>query len=1040
MIAWFARNSVAANLLLFTIVVWGLFTLTRLPLEVFPSFDRDAVQIRTSLRGASPTEIEEGISIKIEEAIQSVDGIKEISSVSSEGLSTVTASMKRGVNSQTMLDDIKQQIDQLNDLPADADPPGVYIPKRNREVISVLVAGDSTEQDLHAIAIRIRDDLENLPDISSVALSGARDFELAIEVPSSALISYGLTLQDIANAVSRSSLDLAGGAIRTPGGEVLLRASGKADTADQYRNIVVLSRDDGTRVTLGQLASISDGFVEDQLDQTFNNLSSIEIDVFRRGDESAIKVANQVKDYLATVQSDLPAGIRVGYWRDRSRIVKARLNTLLKSALQGSILIILLLTLFLRFWVAVWVFVGVPVSILGGIAMMPFMGVTINLISLFAFILVLGIVVDDAIVTGENIYKRMREDPDRINAAIRGTHQIAVPVTFGVLTTVAAFTPLLMVEGIRGKIFAQIPVIVIPVLLFSLIESKLILPSHLSHINFHSDKKPNIFARIQRKIASGLEWGVEHLYQPVLALALRYRYATIALFVGTLIVVQSLVSAGHIRFIFFPRVQSEVAQARLIMPQGTPYEATKRHIDRIAAAANTLKEKHIDPDTGESVIMGILASAGSNGGSSRGDHLGRVMFEIVPPEERSLPVTSSELVREWRRLIGSIPGSHELTYRAEIGGGGSPIDIQLKGDDFDRMAEVANRFKAELLNFSGISDVTDSLEGGKQEIQMSLRPQAELMGLSLADVANQVRQAFLGLEVQSIQRNRDDVSVIVRYPQAERRSLQSLESMPIRTPSGEFVPFSSLVDANNGRGFTSIRRTDRKRTVNITADVDKSSTNIEGVKADLQALAESLATDYPDISVGLEGEAREQRDSFGSLKTGLWLVLAVVYALLAIPFRSYLQPILVMLVIPFGVVGAILGHMILGMNLSIMSYMGMLALVGVVVNDSLVLVDYVNKTRSKHALFDAVRMAGVARFRPVILTSLTTFFGLMPLIFEKSTQAQFLIPMAVSLGFGILFATFITLLLVPVNYLVLEDIKYACKRVYRGADRLLFPS
>lgn len=1040
MIAWFTRNSVAANLLLLTIVVWGLFTLTRLPLEVFPSFERDAVQIRTTLRGASPTEIEEGISIKIEEAIQSVEGIKEIKSVSNEGLSTVTASTKRGVRSQTVLEDIEQQIDQLNDLPDDADRPAVYIPKRNREVISVLVAGDSAEQDLHALALKIRDDLENLPDISSVALSGARDFELAIEVPSSALISYGLTLQDVANAVSGSSLDLAGGAIRTTGGEVLLRASGKADTAEQYRNIVVVSREDGTRITLGQIARISDGFEEDELEQTFNDLSSIEIDVFRRGDESAIKVANSVKDYLATVQADLPAGIRVGYWRDRSRIVKARLNTLLKSALQGSLLIVLLLTLFLRFWVAVWVFVGVPVSILGGIALMPFMGVTINLISLFAFILVLGIVVDDAIVTGENIYKRMREDPDGIRAAIRGTHQIAVPVTFGVLTTVAAFTPLLMVEGIRGKIFAQIPVIVIPVLLFSLIESKLILPSHLSRIDFHSKKRPNVFVRFQRRIANGLEWAIENLYQPVLALALRYRYATIALFVGALIIVQSLVSSGHIRFIFFPRVQSEIAQARVVMPQGTPYETTKGHIDRIAAAANTLKEKHVDPDTGESVIMGILASAGTSGGSARGDHLGRVMFEIAPPEGRSLPITSSELVREWRRIIGSVPGAREVTYRAEIGRGGSPIDIQLRGDDFDRMADVAARFKTELRNYPGVSDVTDSLEGGKQEIQMKLRPEAELMGLSLADVANQVREAFLGLELQSIQRNRDDVTVVVRYPATERQSLQNLESMPIRTASGEFVPFSLLVEAENGRGFTSIKRTDRKRTVNVTADLDKSSANIEGIKADLRELADSLGTDYPDISVSLEGEAAEQRDSFGSLKTGIWLVLAVVYALLAIPFRSYLQPILVMVVIPFGVVGAILGHMLLGMNLSIMSYMGMLALVGVVVNDSLVLVDYVNKTRSQQTLFDAVRRAGVARFRPVLLTSLTTFFGLMPLIFEKSTQAQFLIPMAVSLGFGILFATFITLLLVPVNYLVLEDIKAAVKRVSDGADRLFSTS
>ena len=813
----------------------------------------------------------------------------------------------------------------------------------------------------------------------------------------------------------------------------MLRANGQATTAGQFADIVLVSREDGARVTLGDIANISDGFDDRELDQVFNSQRSIEIDVFRTGNESAIKVANQVKDYLGSIDATLPTGVTVGYWRDSSRAVKARLNTLLKSAVQGSILIILLLTLFLRFWVAVWVFVGVPVSILGGIALMPLMGVTINLLSLFAFILVLGIVVDDAIVTGENIYSRMRKDPDRINAAIRGTHEVAVPVTFGVLTTVAAFVPLLLIEGTRGKIFAQIPLIVIPVLLFSLIESKLILPSHLSHLDFHKKKRPNIFARIQHRIADGLEWCIEHLYQPVLALALRFRYTTLALFAGVMIVVFSLVSAGHIRFIFFPRIQSETAQARLVMPQGTPYEITRGHIDRIADAAEQLKQKHIDPETGESVILGVLSTAGSGGRGERGSHIGRVLFEIVPPEERSLDISSTDLVREWRRMIGSVPGAKELNYRAEIGRGGSPIDIQVSGSDFDRMTELAELFKNELRTYPGVSDVTDSFEGGKQEIRMSIKPEAQQLGLSLADVANQVRRAFLGFEVQTLQRDRDDVGVVVRYPESERESLQSLEQMPIRTPTGEFVSFSSVVDASLGRGFTTIRRIDRKRVLNVTADVNKQTANIEGIKTDLREFADSQVAAFADLSVSLEGEAREQRDSFGSLRTGLWGVLAVVYALLAIPFRSYLQPILVMVVIPFGVVGGILGHMIMKMDLSIMSYMGMLALVGVVVNDSLVLVDYVNKRRREgRDLYEAIKIAGVARFRPVLLTSLTTFFGLIPLIFEKSTQAQFLIPMAVSLGFGILFATFITLLLIPVNYMVLEDIRALFARIFLG--------
>ncbi len=1036
LINWFARNSVAANLLLIGIVVLGLHSLTKLPLEVFPSFSREAVSIRVAFRGASPAEVEEGVTIKIEEAIQDLEGIKKMVSTASESSGSINVDVAKGYDPQKLVDEIKQRVDQIGTFPSEVEAPAIYIPSRTRDVISVVVAGNMTELELRSLANRVRDDIEALPDVSSVALSGTRDYELSIELPAQVLQRYDLTLADVARAISNSSIDMAGGAIRTTGGEVLLRTKGQAYTADDFEKVVVVSRADGTRLTLADLAQINDGLDDRALEQRYNSQRSIEIDVFRQGSESAIKVANQVKDYLETAQATMPPGVTLGYWRDSSRVVKARLNTLVKSAVQGSILILLLLTLFLRFWVAIWVFVGVPVSILGGIAMMPIMGVTINLLSLFAFILVLGIVVDDAIVTGENIYTRMRENPNRLDAVIQGTHEVAVPVTFGVLTTVAAFTPLLMIEGVRGQIFAQIPLIVIPVLLFSLVESKLILPSHMSHLNFHKKTRPNIFARMQHRIADGFEWCIEHLYQPVLALALRFRYTTLAIFIAVLMIVQSMVSAGHIRFIFFPRIQSEVAQASLVMPQGTPFETTQAHIDRITKAAETLKNKHVDPDTGESVILGIMSTAGSAGRGGRGSHVGRVMFEIVPPEERTLAITSRELVGEWRREIGAIPGAKDINYRAEIGRGGSPIDIEISGSDFARMETVAELFKAELRNYPGVLDVTDSFEGGKQEIQLDIKPQAQQLGITRSDLAAQVRQAFLGFEVQTIQRNRDDVRVVVRYPESERRSLTNLEQMQIKAPNGSYVPFSAVADASMGRGFTTIKRVDRRRALNVTADVNKQTANLEGIKEDLQAFADANLDQFPDIQVALEGEAREQRESFGSLRTGLMFVLLVIYTLLAVPFRSYLQPIMVMLVIPFGVVGAIIGHMIMGMNLSIMSYMGMLALVGVVVNDSLVLVDYVNRRRREGTeLFTAVRTAGVARFRAVILTSLTTFFGLIPLIFEKSTQAQFLIPMAVSLGFGILFATCITLVLIPVNYLVLEDIKGLFSKKAREAQK-----
>ena len=1025
LINWFARNSVAANLLMLFIIGWGLTTLfTRIPLEVFPSFELARVNVSVPFRGATPSEVEEGVTIKVEEVVQDIVGIKQITSTASENSGLVSIEVAKGFDTDKVLDEVKQRVDGISTFSEEVGTPVITVPQRVREVISVVVAGPLPEKELRILASRVRDELEALPNVSSVEVSGARSFELAIEISQASLARYDLTLAGVAQAIENSSLDLAAGAISTAGGEVLLRTRGQAYDVQDFSNIVVLSRPNGTRVTLGDLASITDGFEEGGLTQRYNGQNSIEIDVFRTGLQSAILVADDVKQYLTEAQARMPHGVTIGYWRDRSRTVKARMNTLTKSALQGGFLVIILLTLFLRFWVAAWVFIGVPVSILGGIALMPLLGVSLNLISMFAFILVLGIVVDDAIVTGENIYTHMRKKKDRVQAAIDGTNEVAVPVTFGVLTTVAAFTPLLLIEGVRGQIFAQIPLIIIPVLLFSIIESKFVLPSHMSHLNFHKETKPNIFARIQHRIADGFEWCIDRLYQPVLAAALRNRYLVLSLFVGGAIIVFSLVSAGHIRFIFFPRVQSEIARANLEMPAGTPFEVTEAHVQRMTDAVKRLQAKHVDPETNESVIESILSTAGSSGGRAKGSNLGRVLFEITPPEERTLDITSRELVAEWRREIGDIAGAKNLSFRAELGRGGSPIDVELSGLNFDVLNSASARIKSALAQYPGVIDISDTFEGGKQEIQLNIKPAASQLGVSLSDIASQVRIAYLGSEVQSIQRNRDEVKVYVRYPKEERASIDQLERLSIRTPAGNSVPLDSVASIDVGRGFAQIRRVDRRRTVNVQADVNKATANVEGIKRDLTELAAELEQEFPDLRISLEGEAREQRESFGSLKTGLIFVLMVIYALLAIPFKSYLQPLLVMVVIPFGVVGGVLGHMLMGMSLSVMSYMGMLALIGVVVNDSLVLVDWVNRQRAKGIeLFDAVKGAGLARFRAVILTSLTTFFGLIPLIFETSTQAQFLIPMAVSLGYGILFATIVTLILIPVNYLVLEDIK-----------------
>ncbi len=1029
MIEWFARNGVAANLLMVLIFFMGFWSLTlRTPLEVFPEFERDVVNIAMSYRGATPIEVEESLVIRIEEAIEDLQDIKKIVSNADEGVARVRVELESASDPRAVLDDIKNRVDAINTFPDDAERPIFSIQEFSREVISVVVSGDLPERELRSLGERVREELISLPQITQVELTAVRPYEISIEVSEQSLDRYRLTFDALVNAIKRSSVDLPAGSIKTAGGEILLRTKGQAYIQPEFEDIVVVRRPDGTRVTVGDIATVHDAFEENPLYSLLDGRPAVLLEVYRVGEQSAIGVGNAVKHYVETNQAAMPAGVTLDFWRDRSRIVKLRLNTLLKSALQGGLLIFILLALFLRFSVAVWVCVGIPISFMGAIALLPELGVTINLISLFAFILVLGIVVDDAIVTGENIYTHLKHGQEPTEAAIQGTQEIAIPVTFGVLTTVVAFIPLLMIEGHRGPIFAQIPMIVIPVLLFSLVESKLILPAHMKHIKIRTDEQIGWLQRIQRKIADGLERFIRSVYQPMLARALKWRFLTLVLFVGGAFIIVSVVVSGRYGYTFFPRIESETARVTLVMPEGTPVTETTKYIRRIGASAGELQKKYIDADSGQSVIRQILLSigwtftSGRAGGTSGQPNLGQISMELVPPEDRTLSIGSSDLLRELRQMVGSVPGAKELSFRAEIGRGGDPIDVQLAGQDFEQLSEMSQLVKARLAEYPGVFDVQDSFEGGKDEIKLTIKPEAELLGLNVEDLGRQVRQAFFGAEVQRIQRGRDDVRVMVRYPEHQRRSMDSLYQMRIRATGGARVPFTNVADAEIGQGYSTIRRVDRNRVVNVRADINKKLGNLNQIVSDLKVYLDELRVSYPAVRYSFEGEQREQSESYGSLYVGALFVLFAIYSLLAIPFRSYLQPIIVMLIIPFSVVGAILGHMIMGMNLSIMSIMGLLALAGVVVNDSLVLVDWINRRRREGMdLVESVRKAGVARFRAILLTSLTTFAGLMPLIFEKSTQAQFLIPMAVSLGFGILFATFITLILVPVCYLLLED-------------------
>lgn len=1029
MIAWFTRNHVAANLLMISILLAGIFFLVKkVPLEIFPAIQFDQVDVSVSLRGASPQDMEQGVAVLIEQSIQDLEGIEQIVSRSAEGSTRVSIEVADGYDPKELLTDIKSRVDAIGNLPSDADRPVISLAERIREVISVTVSGDLSEREIRQAAERVRDDLIRQPGVTQVRLDGVRDYEIAIEISPFALKQHDLTLNGIRQIIQAESLDISAGNMKTASNEVLISSKGQRYSQRDFEDIVIKADSNGGLIRLKDIATVTDGFEESPLRTRFNGKPAAMIDVFRTGQESAIAVADVVKEYIASRQADLPQGLEISYWDDDSEIVKKRLNTLLTNAMQGGFLVLALLTLFLRPAIAFWVFIGIPISFMGAFILLPLLGVSLNIASLFGFILVLGIVVDDAIVTGENVYSHLRKAESGLHAAIVGTQEVAVPVTFGVLTTVAAFLPLAFIDGHRGAIFAQIPAVVIPVLLFSLIESKFVLPAHLKYIRIRAKgEKQSRLERLQQSFADGFERFILRYYRPALKRVLRYRYTALAFSIGALILLIATVSSGWMRFTFFPKVPSETARVTLTMPTGTSFDVTDRFVVDITDKARVLQEKYRDPVTGVSVIRHIFSTTGSGGST----HIGRVRFEITPAEERESSITSLQLVNEWRQLIGSIPGAESLAFRAELGRVTDPVDIELSGSDLRVLSDVAEQVKTRLATYPSLFDITDSLADGKQELQIELTAQAYMLGLDRSTILQQVQQAYLGSEVQRIQRGREEVVVMLRLPAEERDSVSDLLDLEIVTTDGTRIPLSHLAELKSGKSPSAIYRIDGYRTVNVTADMNKKTANTTVLNQDLKQFLDQLTRQYPSVSYTLRGEAEEQKKSFGSLQLGLILVLFVIYGLLAIPFGSYSQPLIVMSVIPFGAIGAVLGHAIMGMPLTIMSLMGLLALVGVVVNDSLVLVDFVNQKRAQgYRLNKAIMSAAPKRFRPVMLTSMTTFIGLFPLLFEKSTQAQFLIPMAVSLGFGILFATLITLFLIPVNYMILEDIK-SLKRGFR---------
>lgn len=1085
-LAWFAQNHVAANLLMLLILVGGLMNLMMNTVEIFPETSVDIITVEVPYLGATPSESEEGVCLRVEEAVAGIDGAKRIRSTAMEGAGLVMIEVEDYADVRKVLDDVKAEVDRITTFPKETEKPVITEITIRNQVISIVLYGDVPERTLKELAERMRDELTAMPNISQVDVTGARRYEISIEVAEETLRRYGLSFEDVSRAVGNSSLDLPGGSVKTRGGEILIRTKEQKYRGPEFERIVVMTRPDGTELRLGDIAAIVDGFEDSDLYGYFDGKPSVQLQVFRVGEQNLLDVVKTVNQYIDEKKDSLPAGVLMSTWFDQSSYFRSRLHLLLKNAGWGLSLVFLILALFLDLRLAFWTTMGIPISFMGALWVMPYMDASINMISLFAFILALGIVVDDAIVVGENIFDYRQKGMGPIEAAIRGVREMAAPVTMAVLTTIFAFMPLLYITGIWGKFIRVIPIVVISVLSFSLVEAMLILPAHLSGSRPLASQSGSLgpVGRLQELFRRRLAGFVENRFAPFVELAVRWRYITLAVGLAVLILAIGYVAGGFIKFNLMPNVESDNIWASLSMPQGTDVKQTRKAVVQIEQAAERVREK-IDArrrqeqkdsfwsrfkkqddtagDDFQSIFVHVVTNIGQQpftrgdaGGppstSDSGSHAAEVNIQLLESEDRGAKYTSEYIANLWRDEVGEIPGASSLTFTSSMFHSGDAIYVEMSHYNFNQLLRAVDDLKSFLAGYNGVIDISDTFEAGKMELQLTLKESGRLLGLTVSDLARQVRQGFYGDEVQRIQRGRDDIRVMVRYPETERTSLADIEQMRIRLGDGTEVPFSEVAAVEMGRGYAVINRTDRRRVVSVTAGVDQAVVTGNEVNADLKAgFLPELQKKYPGLVFDFEGEQRDQREIMESLGASTVVALMAIFGLLAVQFRSYLQPAIIMSAIPFGLVGALVGHIVMGVfytlrysisggqwhrvsfDLSMLSIFGIVALTGVVVNDSLIMIDLINRERGEGILLrQVIRDSVVRRFRPIMLTTLTTFGGLVPMMLEKSMQARFLIPMAVSLAFGVLFATMITLILVPSLYMILEDARNAFIRVFRG--------
>ena len=1031
-IAWFAANHVAANLLMLFIIVAGIISVFSIRKETQPDFELNMIQVQVPYLGAAPLEVEEGVIVKIEEAIQDVEGIKRVRSRASESSGQVTVEVETEADIDQVLNDIKIRVDAISTFPALTEKPVIFKQEVNQPVVLVTVHGDLDARMRKVLAHEVRDDLLKMPQVDQVIFFGDRPYEISIQVSEETLRQYGLTMSEVSQAIRNSSVDMPGGTIKSDGGDILLRTKGQVYTGSEFGDLVLRTYPDGTRLTLNDIATIDDGFAETDGWGRFDGHASATIQVTAGGNQNELEIAAAVKDYLTEKRETLPPGISIDTWVELPHYLEGRLEMMNENMIMGAVLVFLVLSLFLRMKVAFWVMVGLPITFLGCLWLMPYADITINMLSIFGFIIVLGIVVDDAIIIGESIYTTIRAEGHNLDNVIHGAHKVAMPATFGVLTTIAAFTPMLFVSGPAGAFFKAMGVVVIFCLFFSLVESKLILPAHLAQARIPDldeddlfnpqrevgffERIPRFFLKIQRRVQHGLYALIYDYYKPLLEKAVDNRGVTLAGFLAVLIVTLGMMSAGIARVNMFPELPSDFIQVSMQMQSGTAPQVRNEAVARIETALLDLNDEYVR-DNPDSLPVIRHIGAWTNG------ETGAFLFAELPMDE-SRPFSSGEVGDMWRDRVGEIPGIKEMTFESSGHmGGGPPLSFRLNGKDYPALEAAAEELGEALGEYEGVFDIRNTALAGGDEIKLRIKPEAEALGLTMASLGRQVRQAFYGEEAQRIQRGKDEVKVMVRYPPSERRSVADLQNMRIRTPAGDEVPFESVAEVYYGKAYSTISRLNGERTVTVSADIDPEVVEAQVIisKVNSEFIPELLKR-YPGISSGLEGSSEEQQEFLRELGIAAIAALFLIYALIAIPLHSYGQPLLIMSVIPFGLIGAVIGHVVMGMTVSMFSMFGLIALAGVVVNDSLILVDFINKARIAGVpMRQAVVDAGTQRFRAIMLTSFTTAAGLTPILLEKSLQAQFVIPTAVSLGFGIVFATVITLFLIPALYVMQED-------------------